>query len=472
MKKIFFLLITILLFCSISVNATEIEYKNVITDISTIEDDFEVLGIDINSYYKTNYSDYQKWYCVGMSESYIDEENYEIQTYFYLYNPRIIKNVIDDIRLTYKFSEYGTEENIRVDEWIYSEEHLLYKIKGFKYDYESKKDIYITNIGHFERIFSTNDDEYDEVYWKSNESSFKATANHSKINEFSVELYFNSTLVIDQYTVVEVNVDADSNYHTWWDEYWTGEKNMLVYFYNFNFPENIKPDRIEYAKFQYDYLTIERYDLLSNLMQPGNPNIIEKEKIIEEYEPGTKKLRVNKHSTELEFPTFYLGNRINDKQFGEFDLTGQTEKFDYDCSILLCSTMKTKYTMYTGDFDFQGYRYRYTTIDKVEMLELHYTKDDILYKCQIVNEPVDSDDFDHVDATPPETWWQELWDVLVEIGRFIIKDVFNGVAIELVYGVVGAATCVIGGFIVIVLLPHIISLLVGLIKIPFKLFNS
>ncbi len=471
-KKLFlFIIIAFLLLSSIKANASELNYDNSIGDETSIEEDFEILGIDISSYYKTSYSDYQKWYVIAMSETYVDEEKYDIQTYFYIYNPRII-DCIEDIYIYYKFSETGEEEQLHVRNWIFSEEHLLYKIKGFKYSFEEKKDIYVTKVSHFERIKSEDEDKYDEVYLKENESSFKATANHSKLNGFSVELNFNSTLVIDEYTVVEVNVDADSNLYTWWDEYWTGEKNMLVYFYNFNFPDNIKPDRIDYSKFQYDYITVERYDLMSNLMQPGKPNIIEKDNIIEEYEPGTKKIRVNKHSTELEFPTFYLGNRIKDKQFGKFDLTGQTEGFNYDCSILLCSTMKCKNTMYTGDYDFQGYRYRYTTIDKVEMLELHYTKDDVLYKCQVVNKPVDKDDFDNIEANPPKVWWEQLWEILVEIGKFVIEDIFNSKAIELVYGVVGGAVCVVGGSITITLLPHIISLLVSIIKIPFKLFDN
>lgn len=469
-KKLFLFITAFLLLSSVKVNASETNYDSYIGDETSIEEDFETLGIDIKSYYKTTYNDYQKWYVVAMSETYVDEVNYDIQTYFYLYNPRIITNLIDSIRITYKFSENGAEEVIKSTDWIYSEEHLLYKIKGFRYNFENEKDIYITKISHLERIISEDEDKYDEIYLKENESYFKATANHSRLNGFSVELNFDSTLIIDQFTVVEVNVDADSNLYTWWDEFWTDEKNMLVYFYNFNFPDNIKPDRIDYAKFQYDYITAERYDLLSNLMQPGEPYIIEKEKIIEEYEPGTKKLRVNKHSTELEFPTFYLGNRIKDKQFGKFDLTGQTEAFDYDCSILLCSTMKTKNTMYVGDYNFQGYHYRYTTIDKVEMLELHYTKDNVLYKCQVVNKPVDKDDFDHVEANPPKSWWEEAWNMLVEIGKFIIEDIFNGKAIELVYGVIGAATCGIGGFIIILLIPRIISLLISIIKIPFNLF--
>ena len=57
-----FVVILIFFMLSLSVYAGEITYDNVISDTTSIEEDFEILGFDIEDYYEPTQYNYEKWY--------------------------------------------------------------------------------------------------------------------------------------------------------------------------------------------------------------------------------------------------------------------------------------------------------------------------------------------------------------------------------------------------------------------------
>lgn len=426
MKKSLFIVIlfyTLLLgLLGISANATEVNYGNLVTDETSIEEDFELLNIDINDYYKPKIYDYEKWYVIAMSEAYIDEENYDIQTYFYLYNPTEYgtgSNYMStpaSIYLTYLIG--SNEQEVSVQKLEYNQEHLLYKVKGFTYSFTERTEISILKVQHY------------NMYGQgiTSESDFKAVANHSKLNGFQVELSFNSTLIIEEYKVVEIEVTQDNNLINNWNSFWAqGETKMLVYFYNFNFPDHIEYDEVIYAKFSYYYNNYHEKVYLDSWDWSPDPyyaefnekTLISREKVLSEYNNDSKTLRVNEYSLEMTFPTFYLGNRIEAKQFGNLDASGELDSFNYDCSVLLDSTYKTSKRgndwpkpMHHVNFN----DINYTTLDDVEFLELWYKNDGVVYKCQVVSKPVDEEEFDHGTAKPPtpQPKPKSLWEKFVE----------------------------------------------------------
>ena len=146
-----FMLITTLFTSLLLVDAKEIKYENVITDTSSIEDDFELLGLDINEYGKSLKYNYDKWYVVGMSEAY-SNDNYDIQTYFYLFNPveydASRRSSMSDFTISYKFTENDNLKKFNCKKLDYNTSHLIYKVKGFTYDYISYKQIFIENISY------------------------------------------------------------------------------------------------------------------------------------------------------------------------------------------------------------------------------------------------------------------------------------------------------------------------------------
>lgn len=479
MKKIGFM-ICFLFLCCLTVSAEEIEYQNVITDSTTIEEDFQVLGMNIEEYYQPKYN-YSKWYVVGMSEAY-DMPTYDIQTYFYIYNPMKLESftqeieidgewcesILESMTLEYKIANNKSFINTEILDTNY--EHHLLKVKGFKYPFCEAARIEILSIQNL------------NTYMPGivSESGFKATINHSKLNGLSVELSFNSTLIIDEYKVVEIEVKKDNNIINNWNSFWSVEDtSMLVYFYNFNFPNRIKPDSIEYAKFKYDYLTYNEKIYLSSVDWKPDPDyakynekkLLERESVISEYNNTSKTLRVNKHSQELTFPTFYLGNRIKDKQFGTLEVSGDVEYFNYDCSVLLDSTYQYSERKYGNPKPMHRVPYddiNYTSLDDVEFLELWYYQDEILYKCQVVNKPVDEEDFGHGTAKPPkpdDPWYVKLWKFFVKIGEFLFK-VIGKTSNEVVYGLTGIGTCILG---IACGIPFIIKRIIKLVFLPGKI---
>lgn len=457
MKKIGFM-ICFLFLCYLTVSAEEIEYQNIITDETTIEEDFQVLGMNIEEYYQPKYN-YSKWYVVGLSEGYV-LPTYDIQTYFYIYNPTRLESFtqeleidgewcesqLESITLEYKLGSMTSFINSKILDTNY--EHHLLKVKGFKYPFCETEKIEILSI----------QDLCTYMPGIVSESTFKATTNHSKLNGLSVELSFNSTLILDEYEAVDVLIpkEYDGLLKTikglFQDLITSTKTEYYLTFYNFNFPNNIVPDSIEYAKFSYDF-SVRNY-IISNGNQTDG--LTTKEKLIKEYLPGTYTFKADKNSKELEFQTFVLGNRIEKGEFGSLKFNeSEKKKFNYDCSILLDSRINWENRM-----NMAGTAYQYCTreISNIEMLELHYKKDGILYKCQVVSKPTDPTP---VKPSKPDPWYKKLWKFFVQIGEFLFKMI-GKVSNDIVYGLVGIAACIIG----IACIPLAISWIIkGIIKL-------
>lgn len=417
MKKVylFFVFIISALLVSFNVKAEETTYQNVITDDTTIEEDFKVLGMDIEEYYLPSSYDYAKWYVVGMAESYAD--NHRIQTYFYFYNPKNCQN----IELTsFEYFLNGTSSIYICNYYDVCSKNGLYKIKAFDYAYIKDAEISITKItgawlveDDFE-IFSDPLVKRTEI---ESASSFVAKNSHNLADStkaFTCELNFNSTSIIEDYHVVRVSINQDDNFINDWNTFWSGKEISLdLYFYNFNFPKHIKYDSVEYAKFQYDYLAY--YEEVYQFSGFGNnkKELRNSELVVSEYTNDSKMLRVNDRSQEMTFPTFYLGNRFDAGQFdlkNKILLSGDEAYFDCDCSVLLDSTYRDTIRIsgqVMGVGCEVGQKLNYTVLDKIEMLELHYKNNGILYKCQIIDAPVDADDIQDI-IIGNNTWWEKF----------------------------------------------------------------
>ena len=193
MKKVIWsILIFLFTFSPLLVHAEEVKYGNLVTDESTIEEDFELLGLNINDWYKPTKYDYDKWYVIAMSEAYVDDVDYDIQTYFYLYNPVDVSSDVRDIDLECTIN--GEELKCQGLILSYNSEHLIYKIKGLVYEFCFTANIEVLEINYNRNALIC-------------ESDFTAVANHSKINGFDVELSFNSMLVLEEYNVVPVKIE-------------------------------------------------------------------------------------------------------------------------------------------------------------------------------------------------------------------------------------------------------------------------
>lgn len=479
-----------------SVSASEITYKNVITDETTIEEDFKLLGLDVNDYYLPKKYEYQKWYVVALSETYIDENT--IQTYLYMYNPYLydVENVYFP-ELTFFYDLNGVENTYKVDECLnYDLSRSLYKVKGFTFDYTQKAIININRIWSFYDGILDEEGNYEISESYNSDSTFSATTQHSKVNKESldIELNFNSTLIIEEFNVYKQHITQEDNFINNWDSFWNGEVEGLdLWFYNFNFPDRIEYDSVEYAKFRYDYNYLEGENiyvfedgLYGDLVKNENASwskIVSVEKdIIREYSnkinDGKNVVRVNDTSMELNFDTFVLGNRVLKGEFSNFEVSDEiTKAFNYDCSILLDSTYT--YAKEHTKLGYITYELSFTELDDIEFLELHYMNDGILYKCQVVVPPVDSED---VEDLPPldefekpddeDNFWLNLWN---KFKKWFISNIPESIIM--------CALIVIGAPVIVSLLvPLIISLLrmilkwlINLIKmmfiLPFKIIK-
>lgn len=476
MKKLYcFLGLFIFLCTSLSVAAEVIDYQpNVFTDETTIEEDFKNLNMDINNYYQPSYR-YGKWYVVAMSEAYVDTESFDIQTYFYIYNPSSPKNYeywyqdnddvgeehfneIDSFLLDYKIS--GNQKSGVSDVLSINYDHHIYKVKGFTYSYTDKAEIEVNKIQNYMTIGPG----------FISESTFKSTCQHSKLNGFSVELYFNSTLIIDDYIVVMQDIEPQSNFWNFWEEYketfihFGGEFDRCsLRFYNFNFPKSIRPDSIEYAKFSYD--TIQYYKDINDHVK----ELSKEYDVIHEYKPGSHEIQVGSYSSTLEFQTFVLGNRIDKGEFGYIEFSDEDKKkFNYDCSILL-DILPTEIKTHRKKSDL-GIWYTvsekwYREIDNVDFLELQYKKEGVNYNCQIVSKPVEKEDFVNGGGKPrvEKSWWDKFLELLVKMFDFIFYDFFH-----LKFWIPDIAKQIISGIILFVgvffVIPKIIKWIIKLFK--------
>ncbi len=423
MKKIILFNLLFIFFCvGIIAKAEEVKYGNLITDETTIEEDFKLLNIDINEYYKPTKYNYQKWYVIGMSEGYVDTEDYEIQTYFYLYNPveygasNNYMSTVASIYLSYNLKEsVQGANNYSCQKLDYNKEHLIYKVKGFTYDFKEREEIYITSIKHYNFYGSG----------ITSDSGFKAVANHSKLNGFQVELSFNSTLIIEDIAVAGIEITPKNSIFNYLfsgkffeDLFKKGvnSKTLQLFFYNFNFPKRIKPDSIEKAVFQYQKESWKKKYRLKGFnwtyhseeqtnTESKNPSLFPKDFTFD----------VGDQREELNFPRFYLGNRIKDKQFGDLIFKEEDSNlFDRDCSIFLDYDYEVVYErMEVNIFGNQpDTKYiEYSKLSDVELLELWYQQDGILYKCQVVSQPEDSKPIQPED---PASSWEKFCKWFIE----------------------------------------------------------
>lgn len=498
MKKILSILSVFccIFFFSFGIQAEELTYQNVITDNTTIEEDFKVLEMDMSNYYLAEvYKDFERAYVVAMSEAYTNNKN--IQTYFYVYCP--LEKEITIESLSYKLNgKSGTYTNDN-GQLQYIKNRGLYKYKGFTYDYVATAKLEITEVKF---RYSTKADSESglkpmaalppigtTIKTITSKSDFTGTINHNLASDnFTCELNYNSTIVIDSQGVDIVEIDSESNLKNIFN---TIPHSILrynyslghAYFYNFNFPDNIAPDSIEYAKFEYDKTKYHK-------TKSGSIEIEEDIKgEIHEYTPGTKEIKIDKQSETLSFQTFVLGNRVEKGEFGYLKINEEDKKkYDVDCSILL-DIFVDEYIDHKVWTTFPGMvgggiwthvkEEWYTELDKVQILELHYMEDGKLYQCQVVVKPIDKDDFTH---TQPEheSIWKRIYDFLVKIGGWIVKNVFRTGAPEIVKFFVGIGTLLLGLVLSIVIcvivIPKIILLIIksiiNIVLLPFKLIGK
>lgn len=423
MKKIVFFIASLVLFLlPIRGNAAEYDYAN-ITDESSIEEDFKTLQIDIKEYHSIT-TQFEKWYVVGMSESYLEDYN-KLQTYFYLYNPTRYGEGSDYLSTVSNFdlevTMNGVEQKCSGAKLDYNKEHCLYKVKGFTYDFVEASKIRVSEIQHYNM----------RGLGITNDSNFFATVNHSKLNGFNVELSFNSCLAIEDYEAVSVQIPKNSNFFEDLKDSFSGDKyppNNLV-FYNFNFPDNIKPDKLLKAVFNYDYV---RYYCQTNTYPPQDV-VLSKDEIRPQinsngdynnddlgvYTPGTFKYKASGGSTELSFETFVLGNRIAKGEFGYVDMTGLEAKFNYDCSILLGATRSKVFMSSDGSLIGTVGNIFLSRFENIEFIYLEYNKDGIVYRCQVVSTPVD----EPIPETPgvKPNFWDKIKDFLINMADAILN---------------------------------------------------
>lgn len=466
MKKILFvMLILFSIFISSPIYASEIKYDNLITDTSSIEDDFKVLNMDLSNFSKTK-EVINKSYIVAYSESLLD--NNQIQTYLYLYlSYDTSKELLENFSFNYKLNniEYTYLEAKKLD----SIDNYLFKIKGFKYDYIKNVDLTIS-LNEMYRIIRESNYAYKEVIIPESKE-FNISASHSLLSEdkpFELELAFDSVLVIDEIQLVRVNVQPElfetCSFASWWNTFWDmSNKELYLHFYNFNFPDNIKVDSIEYAKFQYDYVFYEYY----SYGKKEELNELSRDNKLKEYIPGTKEFETYNHSGTLEFETFTLGNRITKGEFPDYVGFSDAEKelFNYDASVLLDSSVKKDNSKSLSNF----YHSKYYELENVDFIELHYQKDGVVYKCQVISETVGDEPDDKeqvVDGDDPseKEWWERVWEWFLDNLPYsaitlIAVMILAPVLISLVFGGLGS--------ILKLLLCGILKFIIWLIKLPF-----
>lgn len=483
-KKAFILLFILatILFSITTIYAKEVEFTDPITDDTNILDDLDVLGVDI-SFYTTGTISQKKAYVVAIGENYTLETD-TIQTFMYFfipYNFEDINNVqfkkIDYILEGISNKTHLFEKQSWIDGKNYDSTHHLFKVKGFQLSRFASFEVEITkiqfeDIEYSEPINSGYDaDEYISTY--ESESSFKSNISCTINKEngqtlYSINNYFDMTIVIDDVEVVVVDISED--YKGIINLLSGGEfvgplsrllgdyenKGICAYFYNFNIPDNVKIDSIEYAKFELDKYNVSgsgmfSLDSFNNFTTPYKlwktvytnkveerykPNFyIEKdleENIIHEVYPGDKTFKIGGNAYESKIENFYIGNRIIDNKLGSIDLEskkvdGDLSSFNMDCSILVDIT---EYVYQEKPSIHLYYDFEYETLDNIELIELHYKYNGKLFKCQVVSDPVNSKDFNEVNVQPKNevddffqnifNFFKSNWKSILIIGGIVI----------------------------------------------------
>ena len=192
--------------------------------------------------------------------------------------------------------------------------------------------------------------------------------------------------------------------------------------------------------------------------------ILSSKSLVMPYEPGTKTFNVEGNKYQLEFETFVLGNRVEKGEFGRIVFTDdQKDNFRYDCSILLDSNIYVKHNALTT------VTLASSLLQEIELLELHYKKNNVVYRCQVVSKPIDKPN--PINPENPDPWYIELWKFLVKFGEVVLRF-FGQTAPEIVCGGLGAFLCVVGILCSPGLIAFSIWLIISLIKLPFKIVKK
>lgn len=491
---VFILVIVFTFIASVHVSADTIVYEDKIDENTTIQDDFKLLGLDYSSFHKSKkYLDNPEAYIIAMGETYLNDMSKEnMQTFIYLYTPfeyEQIKSISFKYSVNDDSKTYTYEADGLINPFLYSSSNGLLKVNGFKYEC-SKNDkitIQLSSVTYRIKNVLTNNDYInvthtfnDGMMEENNTDVFEAVCTHNE-KTLQIDLQFNSTLIIDEYEAVCVPIYQDDTFINKWNSGWSGEWNGLdLYFYNFNFPDSIKVDSVEYAKFSYYYK--HYYDIrhTSLFEDKTESKLLDTEFKVNEYSNETKTVNVNKNSVVVDFPVFSLENRISSGQFDSYTRIYESYKnnFDYDCSVLIDTTTNTEKRR-----SMQGvttFYYDYTRLDDIELLELHYVSNGSLYKAKVITEPIKEEDVNGTDITKDDlpkkeadNPFTELLDIFNEFknSEFVSWFMDNYpntlyVAIAIVIGIFILMPIAIG------LLPSFISglikLLIKLISMPFK----
>lgn len=485
MKKLLFIFLLFISFglFAIDTSANTISYDNVITDKTTIEEDFEVLNMDLSNYYKLD-EPIDKTYVVGYSEA-IAENDY-IQSYIYVYRSYEIDSADSIYFGNISYSINNKEYDLDSCYELSNIGGYLYKLKGFKYSYIKNVDIKIT-IDNLVATFQEDSYPYEKEY-DANCNEFEVSISHSQLSDnapFEMEIDFDSVLIIDEMQLVRVNVQPElwesCSFASWWNSYWDMDnKELWLHFYNFNFPDNIEVDSIEYAKFEYDYVQYQETYIITFdfTLELHERKLLSSEFKQKEYLPGTNKFETYNQSGELEFETFTLGNRITKGEFPTYVAFSDEEKalFNYDASILLDSSVRKSRR------GLSAYAHQFYQLENVNFLELHYMNDGILYKCQVITSDVGTPDNPEVpvDGDDPSEA-KTPWDIFLEICKKIVEWFVNNFPYSL-YLVLGVVVVLIVAFslggpqlvvmLVIKVFRAILKGIVWILCLPFKLIKS
>lgn len=493
MKKLYILLSCIFIFLiveSLNVHAASVGYENVITDTSSIEEDFEILGMDLSNYTKFNKA-LNKSYIIAYSESILD--NNDIQSYIYVYlSYDNKKNLVKDFNFSYRINgkDYSFDKAVELE----NINDYLFKIKGFTYTYQRDVDINI-KLEKMNCLVEKNDSDlnsnpndslieqpninYYEDILIPESKYFSVSISHSLISDnkpFEMELAYDSVMLIEKWTCKSIQIPSSSNFFQMIGEAFSSigsGSDLQLIFYNFDFPDNISPDSILQAVFNYDYNVYTAK--IGSTKEPtkdyehsykaspipdikGNYN----DEDLGVYSPKTHTFKASKFSKELSFETFVLGNRVEKGEFDYVDMSDLKNDFDFDCSILLGST----YTTYF----YESQTKEYSQMENIEFIEMTYEKDGIVYKCQVISETVEKPEPEFPEKK--KEWWEIFWEWFMEN---LPESAFICIAIVILIPIIIALCPQVLGFIlkgIIWLFKSIIKILVWILKLPFKLLGG
>ena len=448
-----------------------------ITESSSLRDDLALLGLDINDYYLNDNAGLTDLYLIAIGESYVDGF---VKQYYYLYYPGYKANAFVDLyRIVFDINGYSY--NFDVSDSVEYDERGLAKLSGAVLQLQDTIEMKCTG---FEGDVVQNGIDVANSHF---DSEFTYYAERSYENDvFTNDYNYTSYLVIQNYEVVRVNVDEDEGYFDNWSEFWNASDSSVdLYFYNFDFPDRIAPDFIEYAKFsylykqyeKYEYLTEDLYDLYKD--QRGEPydNLLSSTPLVNEYYPGSKNLTLkcgyfNTSTVSVDYDVFYLGNRYSDGQFHFTDDTiveGDVSAFDRDCSILIDMSYKKVTPQYIGVMGAATIELanitEYSALDEVVLIELCYSVDGDYVQSFVIDTPVDEDDIIDFEVNANMFPDDDFGDLEIILGILI----FVVGLVALSYVVPFVKTILSG---LIDAISFLIQLLVSLITLPFELLAS